>query len=120
MGFTVAIDGPAAAGKGTLARALAAHFGFGYLDTGLLYRAVGARVADGQDPVVAAHSLTEVDFQRDDLRTVEMGGWASQVWPPSPRCAKHCLSISAILPHGPKGLFWMGAILELSFAQMRM
>jgi cytidylate kinase len=79
MGFTVAIDGPAAAGKGTLARALAAHFGFGYLDTGLLYRAVGARVADGQDPVVAAHSLSEVDFQRDDLRTVEMGGWASQV-----------------------------------------
>ena len=79
MGFTVAIDGPAAAGKGTLARALAAHFGFGYLDTGLLYRAVGARVADGQDPIAAAHNLSDADFVRDDLRSVEMGGWASQV-----------------------------------------
>ncbi len=79
MGFTVAIDGPAAAGKGTLARALAAHFGFGYLDTGLLYRAVGARVSEGQDPVVAAHELSDADFARDDLRSVEMGGWASQV-----------------------------------------
>lgn len=79
MGFTVAIDGPAAAGKGTLARALAEHFGFGYLDTGLLYRAVGARVADGQDPIAAAHDLSDADFVRDDLRSVEMGGWASQV-----------------------------------------
>jgi len=79
VGFTVAIDGPAAAGKGTLARALAEHFGFGYLDTGLLYRAVGARVADGQDPIAAAHDLSDADFVRDDLRSVEMGGWASQV-----------------------------------------
>ena len=42
MEFTVAIDGPAAAGKGTIARALADRFGFAYLDTGLLYRAVAA------------------------------------------------------------------------------
>ena len=42
--FTVAIDGPAAAGKGTVSRAVAAHFGFAHLDTGLLYRAVGAQV----------------------------------------------------------------------------
>lgn len=42
MSFTIAIDGPAAAGKGTIARALAARFGFAHLDTGLLYRAVGA------------------------------------------------------------------------------
>ena len=41
MKFTVAIDGPAAAGKGTIARAVAASFGFAHLDTGLLYRAVG-------------------------------------------------------------------------------
>ena len=47
----IAIDGPAAAGKGTLAARLAAHFGLPYLDTGLLYRAVGKRVADaGLDP----------------------------------------------------------------------
>ncbi len=47
----IAIDGPAAAGKGTLARRLAAHLGLPYLDTGLLYRAVGRRVLDaGEDP----------------------------------------------------------------------
>jgi len=39
MSFTVAIDGPAAAGKGTISKEVAAHFGFGHLDTGLLYRA---------------------------------------------------------------------------------
>jgi cytidylate kinase len=41
--FTVAIDGPAAAGKGTIGRAVAEAFGFAHLDTGLLYRAVGCR-----------------------------------------------------------------------------
>ncbi|HHC29049.1 MAG TPA: cytidylate kinase, partial [Rhodobacterales bacterium] len=44
MGFTVAIDGPAAAGKGTVSKNVAAHFGFAHLDTGLLYRAVGKKV----------------------------------------------------------------------------
>ena len=53
-GFTVAIDGPAAAGKGTIGRAVAAHFGFVHLDTGLLYRAVGAM---GGEPVAAAQRL---------------------------------------------------------------
>ena len=46
MIFTVAIDGPAAAGKGTLARRLAQHFNLPYLDTGLLYRAVARRLSD--------------------------------------------------------------------------
>ena len=50
-GPIIAIDGPAAAGKGTLARRLAPHLGLPYLDTGLLYRAVGRRVLDaGGDP----------------------------------------------------------------------
>ncbi len=79
MAFVVAIDGPAAAGKGTLARALAAHFGFQYLDTGLLYRAVGAKVADGQEPLTAAQSLTVDDLARSDLRSVEAGQHASKV-----------------------------------------
>ena len=76
MIFTVAIDGPAAAGKGTIARAVAAHFGFAYLDTGLLYRAVGAK---GGDPVAAAVELTEADLARDDLRSAEVGQAASRV-----------------------------------------
>lgn len=79
MAFVVAIDGPAAAGKGTLARALAAHFGFQYLDTGLLYRAVGAKVAEGQEPLTAAQSLTVDDLARSDLRSVEAGQHASKV-----------------------------------------
>ncbi len=48
--FTVAIDGPAAAGKGTIGRAVADHFGMAHLDTGLLYRAVARRVSDGRGP----------------------------------------------------------------------
>lgn len=74
--FTVAIDGPAAAGKGTIARAVAARFGFAHLDTGLLYRAVGAK---GGDPVVAAQGLTADDLARTDLRTLAAGQAASRV-----------------------------------------
>ncbi|MBD3765882.1 MAG: (d)CMP kinase [Rhodobacterales bacterium] len=76
MIFTVAIDGPAAAGKGTIARELAARFGLGHLDTGLLYRAVGAK---GGDPVASARSLTEADLARPDLRSLEAGQAASRV-----------------------------------------
>ena len=76
MEFTVAIDGPAAAGKGTIARALADSFGFAYLDTGLLYRAVAAK---GGDPVQAALGLTADDLARDDLRSLEAGQAASRV-----------------------------------------
>ncbi|WP_431300776.1 (d)CMP kinase [Tabrizicola sp. BL-A-41-H6] len=76
MRFTVAIDGPAAAGKGTIGRALAARFGFAHLDTGLLYRAVGVR---GGDPVATARALMPDDLARDDLRTLEAGQAASRV-----------------------------------------
>ena len=71
----VAIDGPAAAGKGTLARRLATTLGLPYLDTGLLYRAVGRLVLDtGGDPAdaataeAAARSLRPADLERADLR----------------------------------------------------
>lgn len=76
MIFTVAIDGPAAAGKGTIGRALADHFGLAHLDTGVLYRAVGAK---GGDPVVAARALSDADLNRPDLRTLEAGQAASRV-----------------------------------------
>lgn len=76
MSFTIAIDGPAAAGKGTIARALATRFGFAHLDTGLLYRAVGAL---GGDPVAAARGLQPQDLQRGDLRSAEAGQAASRV-----------------------------------------
>lgn len=79
MAFTIAIDGPAAAGKGTVSRAVAAHFGFAHLDTGLLYRATGRRTLDGTDPVEAAHALQPADLEADDLRTSEIAQAASRV-----------------------------------------
>lgn len=79
MIFTVAIDGPAAAGKGTLSKQVAEEFGFAHLDTGLLYRATGARVLEGETPVAAAQSLQPEDMARDDLRTTVVAQAASKV-----------------------------------------
>ena len=79
MIFTVAIDGPAAAGKGTISRAVAARFGLAHLDTGLLYRAVGAKVAAGAEPEPAALALCPEDLQGENLRTLEAGQAASRV-----------------------------------------
>lgn len=81
----IAVDGPTASGKGTIAKALAAHFGLPHLDTGLLYRAVGRQVAlNGGDPDSAVDALagcTFPDALLDDpeLRSEETGGFASRV-----------------------------------------
>jgi len=82
----IAIDGPAASGKGTLARRLAAEFGLRYLDTGSLYRAVGVAVLQaGGDPkdektaVAAAQALDLARYSREDLRTETAGNAASAV-----------------------------------------
>ncbi len=92
MSFTVAIDGPAAAGKGTISKAVAAHFGFAHLDTGgLLYRAVGGAkvLTGGADPEGAARSLTPPADLGGDLRTPEVAQAASRVAviPPEVRAA---------------------------------
>ena len=80
MKFTVAIDGPAAAGKGTISKAVADRFGFAHLDTGLLYRAVGAAAADsGREPADVAASLSEADIARGDLRSAAVAQEASKV-----------------------------------------
>jgi cytidylate kinase len=80
MSFTVAIDGPAAAGKGTISRAVAARFGFAHLDTGLLYRAVGRRMLQGEAPIEAARALDLEDLEDPDtLRTAAMAEAASKV-----------------------------------------
>lgn len=81
----IAIDGPAAAGKGTLARRLATHLGYAYLDTGALYRAVAARlIASGAEPTEAAaeaeaRRLCPADLDRDDLRGDDVAALASSV-----------------------------------------
>lgn len=77
--FTVALDGPAASGKGTIARAVSETFGFAHLDTGLLYRAVGAKHLAGAEPVEAARTLTPDDIARDDLRSSQVAQAASKV-----------------------------------------
>ena len=79
MRFTIAIDGPAAAGKGTISKGVSAHFGFAHLDTGLLYRAVGRRTMDGQGAEAAALALQPEDLDRDDLRTAQVAQAASKV-----------------------------------------
>jgi cytidylate kinase len=79
VSLTVAIDGPAAAGKGTISKAVAAHFGFSHLDTGLLYRAVGRRTLQGLNPVEAAQTLTAEELEQGDLRTAEIAQAASKV-----------------------------------------
>lgn len=80
MSFTVAIDGPAASGKGTIARAVARHFGLAHLDTGLLYRAVGARMLQGAAPEDAAGALTADDLADPDaLRGPDVAQAASRV-----------------------------------------
>lgn len=82
----IAIDGPVAAGKGTIARRLAAELGLAYLDTGSLYRAVAAKlIADGENPengeVAAGYAakLQPQDLEREDLRLEEVGQGASIV-----------------------------------------
>ena len=66
----IAVDGPAASGKGTLARKLAAHYGYDYLDTGKLYRAVGLAVLNaGKDPsdeTAAVEAANSIDPARLD------------------------------------------------------
>ncbi|HKX78969.1 MAG TPA: (d)CMP kinase [Novosphingobium sp.] len=81
----VAVDGPTASGKGTIARAVAAHFRLPHLDTGLLYRAVGRQVAlNGADPDDEADALAACAFPDNlladpELRSEVSGGLASRV-----------------------------------------
>ncbi len=81
----IAVDGPTASGKGTLAKQIAEHFGVPYLDTGLLYRAVGRQVAinggdpDNADDALAACTFPDELMQDDILRSEETGGLASRV-----------------------------------------
>lgn len=81
----IAIDGPTASGKGTIARALAAHFALPHLDTGLLYRAVGRQVyLSGGNPDDPDHALAAADFPESlledpALRSEETGALASRV-----------------------------------------
>jgi CMP/dCMP kinase len=82
----IAIDGPAASGKGTLGRRLAAHYGFAHLDTGLIYRAVGKALLDAGHPlenreaaVAAARALDPSRFDEIALKSDRVGNAASAI-----------------------------------------
>ncbi|GGK31828.1 (d)CMP kinase [Salinarimonas ramus] len=86
MGFVIAVDGPAASGKGTLSKRIAAHYGFAHLDTGLLYRAVARLLLDKNRPLddekaaqAAAFALELAYMDESRLRGAEMGEAASRV-----------------------------------------
>jgi CMP/dCMP kinase len=81
----IAVDGPAASGKGTIAQALAAHFGLPYMDTGLLYRAAALNLLGlGGDPesefaAARACDLSQIDFGDPELKSETVGGIASRI-----------------------------------------
>ena len=83
--LVIAVDGPAASGKGTIARALAEHYGLPHMDTGLLYRAVALNLFRfGGDPgneleAVRACDLSAVSFDDDELRSEIVGSYASRI-----------------------------------------
>ena len=81
----IAVDGPAASGKGTIARAIAAQFGLPYMDTGLLYRATAKNLLEmGGDPesefaAARATDLSQIDFSDPELKSETVGGIASRI-----------------------------------------
>ena len=80
MSLTViAIDGPAASGKGTVSRVVSKKLRFNYLDTGKLYRAIGAKYLEGYQPIAAARSLESNDLDKYDLQKPEIAQAASEI-----------------------------------------
>jgi len=81
----IAVDGPAASGKGTIARALAAHFGLPHMDTGLLYRAAALNLlglgGDLESEFAAARAcdISQIDFADPELKSETVGGIASRI-----------------------------------------
>ena len=75
----IAIDGPAASGKGTISKAISAKLGFYYLDTGKLYRAIGAKYLEGYQPLAAAQSLESTELDKYDLEKPEIAQAASKI-----------------------------------------
>ena len=75
----IAIDGPAASGKGTVSKAISEKLRFNYLDTGKLYRAIGAKYLEGYQPIAAAESLESSDLDKYDLQKPEIAQAASEI-----------------------------------------
>lgn len=112
----IAVDGPLASGKGTIARALAAHFGLPHLDTGTLYRAVAVAVADAgaqpEDAAAAEAAARALDFNAIDetrIRTAGAGS-APALCQPILACARRFWTFNARSQTSPAARCWTGAI----------
>ncbi len=77
--IVIAIDGPAASGKGTVSKAISEKLQFHYLDTGKLYRAIGAKYLEGHEPISAAKNLKYEDLDNYDLQKPEIAKAASEI-----------------------------------------
>ena len=77
--YVIAIDGPAASGKGTVSKAISEKLQFNYLDTGKLYRAIGAKYLEGHEPISAAQNLDSNDLKIYDLQKPEIAQVASVI-----------------------------------------
>jgi len=104
----IAVDGPAASGKGTLAKRVAAHYGLRHLDTGSLYRAVardtvahGGDLTDASAAATAASRLDVATLTDPALRSAGLGEAAS--WRSIPRCGPSSWSINGASPRFPRG-----------------
>ena len=75
----IAIDGPAASGKGTVSKVISKKLRFNYLDTGKLYRAIGAKYLEGYQPIDAAKSLERNDLDKYNLQKPEIAQAASEI-----------------------------------------
>jgi cytidylate kinase len=75
----IAIDGPAASGKGTVSKAISKKLQFNYLDTGKLYRAIGAKYLEGFAPITAAQNLSSSELDKYDLQKPEIAQAASEI-----------------------------------------
>ena len=79
MIFTVAVDGPAASGKGTISRRISKYFGFSYLDTGLIYRYIGSKVLRGISPFQALSDMDHGSMNSELLRAEAVSIAASKI-----------------------------------------
>ena len=77
--IVIAIDGPAASGKGTVSKAISKKLHFNYLDTGKLYRTIGAKYLEGYQPITAAQRLESNDLDRYELQKPEIAQAASEI-----------------------------------------